>query len=162
MQAVPKAPPKHSKAAFNKGANSAEHTDTRTRKQQLEAAHGDDIIDLDMPPLDPADLCQTYISMLFEAGPVLPGGMGGATALTWQELDAWASRTDQRLTPEEFRLLRRLSGVYASASHRMSEHDAKSPWLEQLAEHHQRKQAAIKAAFDRMARLSQRQPTSRT
>lgn len=94
--------------------------DQRARRDQLEARHGPDFVGLIPPPLEPADLCGEYLTLLFEAGPVQSGGMG-ATALSWSEIDAWLRRSGEQLSPPEVRLIRALSGVYAAALRDMTE-----------------------------------------
>lgn len=117
--------------------------------------HGEDAVDLEFPDL--GSLARTYLNLLFEAGPAAPG-FSGENALSWQELRAWRLENGYRLAPEEQQLLRRLSQHYVGAGQKMKAHDAKSPHLQQLEAHHVAKQAAIKAAFDRMIRLNKKRP----
>ena len=70
--------------------------------------------------------------MLFEAGPV---------DLSWAALDGWQRLTGANLSPDEYRLLRELSGVYASALSSMAEPDAVPMHLKDDPEHQEQREA---------------------
>jgi hypothetical protein len=65
--------------------------------------------------------------ILFDAGPILQGGMG-ASPLTATELRAWQQGTGTRLTPWEFRTLRTLSSAYLSELQQASDPSRPPPF----------------------------------
>jgi len=85
-----------------------------------------------MPELQPLDA--EYLSILFDAGPA-KSGFSGPTSLEWFDLQAFCNVSGEVLSSIEARLIRTLSIVYCNATHSMSEHDARSPWLESQEEY---------------------------
>lgn len=67
------------------------------------------------------------ISLLFDAGPAMYGGMGDAP-LTHSEINAYKTNTKTELTAWEARTLRRLSSVYLSESSKAQEPDCPEPF----------------------------------
>lgn len=86
-------------------------------------------IDPDRPPID----AQYLIDYLFDAGPVLAGGMALA-ALDHAALRAWQQNTGIRLTPWQVRTLRHLSGEYVAMLNDAKEPDCPSPWQPEIDE----------------------------
>lgn len=86
-------------------------------------------IDPDRPPID----AQYLIDYLFDAGPVLTGGMAIA-ALDHVALRAWQQNTGIRLNPWQVRTLRHLSGEYAAMLTDAKEPDCPSPWQPEIDE----------------------------
>lgn len=81
----------------------------------------------DMPPPGTAGYLVGY---LFEAGPLVANGMGGAP-LGWADLQAWQASIGVRLQAWEARALRRLSGQYLAASQAAQDPNCPAPWPEQ-------------------------------
>jgi hypothetical protein len=61
---------------------------------------------------------------MFDAGPY--GADGGG--LGWRDLEAWQRNVGIELEPWEGRLLRRLSGEYASMRHKAEKPDCPAPY----------------------------------
>lgn len=112
-----------------------------------------------MPPLEPQQLAEVYLQMLFDAGPALPG-FAGPAQLTWSEIESYARQTGQHLRPTEAKLLRQLSGVYVSATGRMTKHDARSPWPEDTAETARQRGRSVFDAFGALASINKPKPKS--
>lgn len=66
---------------------------------------------------------------LFDAGPVMHGGMGAAP-LSYGELHAWSALRGIDLEPWEFKLMRDLSRAYAAESSTADNPSAAPPWVE--------------------------------
>ena len=99
-----------------------------------------------MPELEPEGLCREVLNLLFDAGPA-EAGFSGPQRLGWTELAAWAAQTGERISAQEARLLRQLSGVYCSAVSEMAEHDAKSPLAEAQEAQAEKRESGLAAAF---------------
>ena len=103
-----------------------------------------------MPPLEIE--AQAYLELLFEVGPVLSGGFG-AVAVTYSEIEAWLRLSRHQLTPREVQLMRRLSGIYASASQEMRKSDAQQVWpIQDVEERADRVESSISAIFSALAK----------
>lgn len=100
-----------------------QNNDERTRIDRLSS---DDTAN-ELPPLD--EHAQWYLERLFEFGPIASNGFG-AIGVSFSEIEAWAHLTAQCLTVTEYRLLHRLSAIYAAAHHEMRKHDALQPYPE--------------------------------
>lgn len=86
-------------------------------------------IDPDRPPID----AHYLVDYLFDAGPVLAGGMA-ITALDHVALLAWQQNTGIHLNPWQVRTLRHLSGEYAAMLTDANEPDCPSPWQPEIEE----------------------------
>lgn len=86
-------------------------------------------IDPERPPLDAPYL----VDYLFDAGPVLAGGMS-ITPLDHVALRAWQQNTGIWLSPWQVRTLRHLSTEYANALADAKEPDCPSPWQPEIDE----------------------------
>lgn len=93
--------------------------DERTRWQRL--SEGDSA-----PPLPECDH-EAMVQWLFEAGPVVAGGMGPAS-LSHSEIAAWSANTGVPLSSWDARMLRRLSQAYLAQSQGSTAFDAPPPW----------------------------------
>jgi len=100
--------------------------------------------DIDYPP---QSSCHYLVNLLFEAGPVLSGGMG-ASSLTHSEILAYQANTGTRLTAWEAREIRRLSRVYLDEAHKAEEPDCPQPYqAEQTPETKAQISAKVQNAF---------------
>jgi hypothetical protein len=76
----------------------------------------DDAPEKEMPELDNTQA--QLLQILFDVGPV-GASFGGATTVSWVECMAYANLTNAFMSASDWLLIRRLSGVYASALHSM-------------------------------------------
>ena len=116
LNAVPEAPPTPKGPVKRKPPG-----ERKTRLQEMEAKGREP----DLPDVGDA---QYLIDYLMEIGPVSPAGMG-VDRISPRDLQAWQEMTGIELHLWESRTLRRLSGEYASESHRATAHDCPPPWL---------------------------------
>lgn len=92
-------------------------------------------------PLPLPEIEVTYVvDLLFEIGPVVPGGMG-AVPLRSEHLLAWREEQGITLDPWESRMLRRLSRDYLIASQKAEKPDCPQPW-DQESERDRRERSA--------------------
>lgn len=84
-------------------------------------------IEPQMPECDAAHLA----AYLFDAGPMMAGGMG-EVPLSSGELQAWQEQSGIELRPWEFRLLRRLSREYLAECHRAEKPDCPAPYMPEV------------------------------
>lgn len=77
------------------------------------------------------DAAAYLVDYLFDAGPVLSGGMA-ITALDHVALRAWQQNTGLVLTPWQVRTLRHLSAEYAAMLTDAKEPDCPSPWQPEI------------------------------
>ena len=92
----------------------------------------------EMPPLNEGGY---LVRLLFEIGPVHPIGMGGAVAISDQDLIAWQTNQRVRLSPWECAAIRELSRDYAGMLGEAQSANCPPPWLPQATftvEHRQR------------------------
>ena len=81
-----------------------------------------------MPPLNEGGY---LLGILFEVGPVQPAGMGGAVAISDQDLRAWQHNQGLELSPWECSAIRSLSRDYASQLSDSSAANCPPPWVPQ-------------------------------
>lgn len=92
----------------------------------------------------PSVACGIYlIDILFEIGPIKPAGMGGATAISDLDLQAWQANQSITLTPWEARTIRRLSREYAAMLVDASDANCPAPYVSpEIFNEQRRKQIA--------------------
>ncbi|WCT75038.1 hypothetical protein PQ455_07435 [Sphingomonas naphthae] len=83
------------------------------------------------PPLPPKGDVAHVFDWFMELGQIEVTGMGRA-ALSWREIDAWASRTFTPMTAWEARLLRRLSVAFLAESGAAESPYHPAPWVERI------------------------------
>lgn len=101
--------------------------DGQQRKPSRMADAQADGVDQERPPLTDSYL----VECLFDAGPVLPGGMG-VVPLGFVDLRAWQHAMGLTLTPWQAKTLRRLSCDYVAASQAAESPDCPSPWAPEI------------------------------
>jgi len=99
---------------------SAAQDEPRSRAQRITEAGGHP----EMPPTGPES---HLLGILFDVGPVMPGGMA-AVPITDADLIAWQHNSGIRLSPWQARTLRRLSRDYAAEQRRAEDPDAPPPY----------------------------------
>lgn len=85
------------------------------------------MLDEDREPNWPEIQMRYLVDLLFEAGPVMSGGMGPAM-LSELELQAFQNNRGIVLQPWEVTMLRRLSKEWLEESDRAEAHDARAPF----------------------------------
>jgi hypothetical protein len=86
------------------------------------------VIDSGVTPSYPTiTACDYLIGYLYEAGPIMSGGMGDSP-LSHSEIRAWQDNTGTVLTAWEARLLRRLSREYLHSSQQAEKPNCPAPW----------------------------------
>lgn len=85
------------------------------------------MMEYDQQPDYPDNPMPELINILWDAGPVIYGGMG-AEALTSLELEAYQRGSGVKLTPWEFGVIRRLSGAYLSQLIKSSKPSCPAPF----------------------------------
>lgn len=88
---------------------------------------------------------------LFEIGPIIPTGMGVAR-IDWRDIAAWADMMGVIPEPWEARLLRRLSGDYATQLSLSAKPDCPSPWISEVIENRNVVASKVASIFGGRAR----------
>lgn len=82
---------------------------------------------MELPPLDDWEGAHEIADALLVAGPAQYGAMGEGP-LSWQEIDAWANRTEAHLSPGDLEDLKRLSDEFFTACGEYREKAVPSPY----------------------------------
>jgi hypothetical protein len=100
-----------------------------------------------MPPLRAGEY---LISLLFEAGPVKPAGMGGFIPIDQPDIAALQLNQCVELTPWECRALRQLSRIYGNQSQISTEPTCSAPYVASV-EMTDRSRQGVANAFKQLA-----------
>lgn len=96
----------------------------KTRLEQIKENEGE----ASYPPLT---MCPHIPAYLFDAGPVMSGGMG-PSPLSHSEIAAWQANTQTELTPWECSTLKRLSHAYLGAHQQAEAEDCPEPYAPEI------------------------------
>lgn len=108
----------------------------------------------------PAPLVGDYLlNVLFDAGPVMSGGMG-PVPITEQELMSWQMNRGVRLGAWDCGTVRHLSRVYCSALHDAKEKNAAPPWTPVPVDSPERRDA-VAASFRGLAKMFPAKPVGK-
>jgi hypothetical protein len=107
-------------AWYNTAPSDSKGIKLKTRLQSL-------LDEGETPIYPPRPIFENIINWLFDAGPVMAGGMGSAP-LSHGEIRAWMDNTGEVITAWEVRTIRRLSNDYVAAIQDAEKPDCKAPF----------------------------------